>query len=278
MEDALFRIAALAPTLKEAELRCLIELAARQQNGIAQTSSRALARATAVSRNHVQAAIHSLTDRSIISSDGGTATKATSYGLNFLATAVLPTSAVPPERGCFREPPLAPQGSLPLAAFGSHPGCEGEPPPGYLKQPHPRARVENSDSIELLDRLLKSSPKKFDDATRAKAKEWLYGYMRKFGRERDPHPPDEQIIAQFLSIAPWAQLENLLMRLFRENCESGKTYAWFVYVALQRIHGISAAQVRQRKAELQLVKGSGQQHAQDLRQEIAAMAAGKAIR
>ena len=166
-----------------------------------------------------------------------------------------------------------------MVLFQDHGGLVTGPGGGPIAGPHPRARVENSDSIELLDRLLKSSPKKFDDATRAKGKEWLYGYMRKFSRERDPHPPDEQIVAQFLAVAPWPQLENLLMRLFRENCEAGKTYAWFVYVALQRIHGISAAQVRQRKAELQLVKGeSAHKHAHDLHEQIATIAAGKAFR
>ena len=101
---------------------------------------------------------------------------------------------------------------------------------------------------------MRSTAKKFDHETTQRCRDWLYGYMRKFGRELEPHPPDPLIVAQFLSVAPWPQLESLLNKLVRENCEAGKTYAWFVAVALQRIHGINPAQLRERRAALQLVR------------------------
>ncbi len=282
MEDALSRIAALAPTLKEAELRCLIELTRRaDDDGHSRSSLRQIRAATRQAQHSLCDAIHSLIDRGlIIASDRGSTTRAATYRLAYLEVAVLvepgAIGAPPkPEQRCLTDTTPGAFGTTP-AVLSEHQGSAiGTPQGGAQGTPHPRARVETSESIELLDRLLKSSPKKFDDATRAKAKEWIYGYMRKFGRERDPHPPDDQIIAQFLSIAPWPELENLLMRLFRENCEAGKTYAWFVFVALQRLHGISGAQVRQRKAELQLVS---KQPIQDFRAEIAALAAGKAFR
>ncbi|MGH9583329.1 MAG: helix-turn-helix domain-containing protein [Bryobacteraceae bacterium] len=90
MQPALDRIAALAPTLKEAELRTILELTRRAGDGSeCRCSSRELARAAQLSRNHVQAAIDSLTERGLIESDGGSATRASSYHLAFLETAVL---------------------------------------------------------------------------------------------------------------------------------------------------------------------------------------------
>jgi len=110
----------------------------------------------------------------------------------------------------------------------------------------------------VLDDLLQANPKKLDDERKHKAREWIYGYMRKFGKERDPHPPDQQIVAQFLAVAPWPQLEGVLQELWRKRQPAGDTYAWFVGVALQRIHGLRFDDVRQRRAELKLVARHGE--------------------
>ncbi|MGH9583328.1 MAG: hypothetical protein ACRD4O_10365 [Bryobacteraceae bacterium] len=109
--------------------------------------------------------------------------------------------------------------------------------------------------------------------------------MRKFSRELEPHPPDAQIVAQFLSVAEWPRLEALLNKLAREQCEAGSRYAWFVQVALQRIHGLSLADVRERRAQLQIAGQAPQtkpdavvQQALDLQAELRQAAAAKAMR
>ena len=91
MHDALQRIATLAASLKEAELRTLLELTRRaNQNQQCRESSRQIAEATGLSRSNVVAAIDALCQRGLISSDGGSATRAATYTLEFLRTAVLP--------------------------------------------------------------------------------------------------------------------------------------------------------------------------------------------
>lgn len=102
--------------------------------------------------------------------------------------------------------------------------------------------------------MLASSLKKHDDADVARCREWLYGYMRKFGRTPEPHPPDSQIVAQFLAIAEWPRLEALLTALFRERRQPGHSYAWFVAVALNRLHGLKFDLLRERKAELAIAR------------------------
>jgi hypothetical protein len=83
---------------------------------------------------------------------------------------------------------------------------------------------------------------------------WLHSYMAKLGREPHPHAPDDLIVSQFLSCGEAHQLEKLLYDLMAERKEPGHSYAWFVTVALQRLHGISPQQLKQRRTELRLVK------------------------
>jgi DNA-binding MarR family transcriptional regulator len=88
MCDALRRLADLAPTLKEAELRTLLELTRQAIDGHTAAPSRTLAKATKLSRRNVVAAIDSLSseERKLITSDGGSATRAASFSLHFLDT------------------------------------------------------------------------------------------------------------------------------------------------------------------------------------------------
>ena len=86
---------------------------------------------------------------------------------------------------------------------------------------------------------------------------WVYGYHCKRGRDPDPHPPDDKILAQLLAIAPLYRLVNLIETLTGEpkkddNCPYG--YGWYATVAAQRIHGISAEMFKARKAELRIAK------------------------
>ena len=130
-----------------------------------------------------------------------------------------------------------------------------------LEQELPRARVEldtsDLDAESVLDRLFKARPKDHPDSRIQEARRWLHGYAAKFpARGQDqPHPPDDQILAQFLAIAPWERLLGVMYDLMAERKQCGQSYAWFVTVALQRIHGIKPDAVKARREELKLVKG-----------------------
>lgn len=273
METALERIAAIASTLKEAELRTLLELARRANNGgEVRCSSRKLAEATRQSRRNVQGALDTLAERGLIATDGGSATRASSYQLTFTRLAVLTGP------GAAGAPPPSQQ----VALFERHPGAAGAPPTGAAGAPpltKERARASatsnfpssfenpydvaastggknggiSRESLKVLDAILRANPKKAEPELLEKAKDRLYGYMRKFGPDREPHPPDQQIIAQFLAIAPWPQLDGVLDEIWRKRQPAGSNYAWFLGVALQRIHGLKFDDVRQRREDLKLV-------------------------
>src|SRR6185437_14250586 len=67
---------------------------------------------------------------------------------------------------------------------------------------------------------------------------------------RLPGLPDDAITAQFLTVAEWPRLEVLLSDLAAERKETGYSYGWYVTVALQRIHGLSPARLREMRARL----------------------------
>jgi DNA-binding MarR family transcriptional regulator len=71
-------LADLAPTLKEAELRVLLELTRRQLRGprAIRASSRELASACKMGRSNVQTALDNLPRRGLITTRQGTATTA----------------------------------------------------------------------------------------------------------------------------------------------------------------------------------------------------------
>jgi hypothetical protein len=248
MDDALERIAAIASSLKEAELRTLLELT-RRADGRNQVrySSRKIAEAAGLSRKNVQLALDSLTNRGLISSDGGSATRASTYQLAYTTTAVLPGP------GVIATPPHPQQEAL----FRRHPGAEKTPPPGVIATPPINRECTGGKPAEIsaastgvLDAILRANPKKIDPELLARARDRLYGYMRKFGRSLEPHPPDQQIVAQFAAIAPWPQLDGVLEELWRRRQPAGDSYAWFLGVALQRIHGLRFEDVRRRRQDL----------------------------
>lgn len=62
---------------------------------------------------------------------------------------------------------------------------------------------------------------------------------------RLPGLPDDVLSAQFLAIAEWPRLEALLSDVAAERKESGYSYGSYLTIALQRIHGLSPARVRE---------------------------------
>ena len=291
MDSPLARIATLAASLKEAELRTLLEIVRRaNEHHQCRESSRQIAEATGLSRPNVQAAIDSLCNRGLITSDGGSATRAATYTLQFLATEVLPV------RGSIAEPPPCEkhaENSQQVALFQSQGGTVTEPPvasqqsQGWL---HSRATTNKEraragvgigidfDIEKALDRLRQATPALYDQREFAEAKRWLHGCMAKFGALPDPHPPDDRVVAQFLAIAEWPRLLGMIYDLMAEP-ETRRTkpakYGWFVVVAMQRMWGLTPQQQRAARERLQLVKQEARQQTGEIESAIAATAARK---
>jgi biotin operon repressor len=269
MEDPWRRIAALAPTLKEGELRVLLELTRnRNESNRARCSSRQLAESTGLSRKNVQLAIDSLASRGVIASDGGSATRASTYQLAYLDTAVLPG------RGVIKTPPPPEQVALfqrhpgvvmtpPLASEERHPGVVMTPPPDEesvtsadRSKEHARAPGSidfDSNVVAVFDRLAKAKPKNYDPKEFAEARSRLHNYKRKFGAEKQALAPDDDFVASFLAIASWDRLDRVLQDLALDRIVPGDTYGWFITVAIQRIYGLSPTDQRKIRADLRLV-------------------------
>ena len=86
--------------------------------------------------------------------------------------------------------------------------------------------------------------------------------MCKLGRDEanqptpHAHPPHDDLVAQFLTLADPRRLLTMLDSLLcdRYTCYS---YGWFVTVGLQRIHGIHFQEVRKARAALRRREAPG---------------------
>lgn len=272
---ALAIIAQLAPTLKEAELRVLIALArlfAANDPPTGRISSRQLAERVRITRPNVQKAIDSLGQRGLIATREGTATTPGAYALTFLRIKPMggsfrmpPPEEIPPlfhnmvaseksQGGSFKEPP-AQNPVEKVALLESQGGSFRMPPPARQGEGDAGARVDSIDSISIIDRLLKAKAKNFDPSEISEAKRWVHGYQLKFGRDKEAHPPDDTIMAQIITAAgSLGRLIGLVQELRADRKEPGGQYSWYATVALQRIHGIRPELVRQRRAELRVVR------------------------
>ncbi len=115
------------------------------------------------------------------------------------------------------------------------------------------------DTTKALDRVLRARPKDFPPERIHAARDWLVGYRRGLNREEHAHPPDDYIVAQFLAVADWPSLERMLKQLFSQQIKPGEQDAWFVTVALNRIHGIAPTDVNKRRAQLKLAPSKSEQ-------------------
>lgn len=79
-----------------------------------------------------------------------------------------------------------------------------------VQDPHPSGPpIEDFDTSipeGIIDRMLQARPNHFDKAVLAEARKWIHGYQAKFGRAPNPHPPDDYLLAQLLTVAPSGQL------------------------------------------------------------------------
>jgi hypothetical protein len=294
MSDALQRIAALASSLSQAELRVLLELAVRAEAAGAteiMASSRHLAQSTGLARASVQGAIDSLNARRFIQSDTGSPTKPALHRLICFhreantsgLVAEPPVAQLLSHPGITNEPRVALQlshGGLatgpgvaqPVSHGGliiepevaqpaSHPGLVSAPPRNeksvaYGERIKERASAP-ADSIDFdfdktIDRLHKAKKGDFEESLFETARMQIVSHHAKYAREENrlSGPPDDAITAQFLAVAEWPRLEALLCDLAAERKEAGYSYGWYVTVALQRIHGLSPARVREMRAQL----------------------------
>lgn len=261
-------VADLAPTLKEAELRVLLELTRRAASNAHHTlraSSRDLATACKLGRPNVQHALDSLSKRGLITIRQGSATQSAAYQVNTLNTSkmVATQHSHPPASGWTRN-------DATLAMFDSQGGYFTEPPPTENKGlPAAAPSVDDLPRLTpILDRVLTSKISHHDKATLETFRAWLHGYMCKLGRDdrNQPtphaHPPDLEIVAQFLAVAEPGRLGAMLDSLLLDR-KTAYSYAWFVTVALQRIHGIAWTETKKARAALRVVKAGQRQAAVD---------------
>jgi hypothetical protein len=262
--SALQRIAELAPTLKEAELRVLTHLASIAENNphhTARASSRAIATATKLARSAVIRAIDSLTSRKLIATRQGKGQSASGFLITFLETLKISNpkwsskrTTTPEQVVLFEDqggPLGGPEWSLSRTTSG--------PFRGPLDVENKQTSQEGTDPLEQyfddsilpIDRLSKANPKDYDKKLLDWARRSLHGYMAKFGQAT--HPPDDKILAQWLSIAPATTLDRLLFDLMGERRRMAYSYAWFIAVAFQRIHGIGPQALKERRQEIKEV-------------------------
>lgn len=257
--DAICRLVALAPKLTEAELRILLHLcplAVKDEWRTAQASLRDIAVATGCARSNIRAALRRLSTRKLITVRTGKPNRPTAIILQFLKTVELGGSMADPPAppgGSTANPPGGPTTIPPpllgVSATIPRTGPTADPPATETKglEDGNRSAFDiDYDPIQIIDRLLTARPSDFPADRRRDARRWLHGYQAKMSRDRSTaeKPPDEKLIAQFLSVAEWPRLEAMLYDLLAERQEPGSRYAWYVSVALQRIHGIQPEALR----------------------------------
>lgn len=235
-------------------------------------STRALSKAANLSESALPTALTALADRNLITIRHGAANRRNAYQVNFLSTVPASFAEAPPAQGAsFAEAPL------PL--FERHPASFAEAPPTENKALAPAAAPLDVFRLsdEILDRvMIRAKITNFDRPTIQLFRGSLHSYMAKFGTDETgrryvdtgavPHPPDDEVLARFLAVAEPYRLMPLLETLILEAKQaearsSGRgtpyntrRYSWFVYTALQRIHGIHWAETQKAQAQLRLHK------------------------
>jgi hypothetical protein len=227
-------------------------------------------------------ALRALEERNLITTRHGSNHQKSRYQVNWWDTI----------RGSFSDPPnqIGASSSDPQMALTlTHDGSNSDPQTDPAGMPMPHARVpSNSDfhfPIPILDRVLKSDPRDFDQPTLQHLAGRVHSYMAKFGRHHNgenegklyidtpgdpPEPPDRAIMARIMAIAEPPGIAQLLDQLWceagmklamhphQENPLQPRTYGWFVTVGLSKIHGIEWRVTAQANADWHVHK-RGQQ-------------------
>lgn len=277
----------LAPILGEAEFKTAHYLATAAETSPEHTcraSNRQIAATTGLSLSNVKQAIKNLVARGKIARRAGSPTQPSGYLVTFLDTIHMGGLAAGPprsNRGLATGPPPPEQAGL----FQAQGGLAAGPPlhPESATSSQPAELDPKNPTIETLDRVFRATARDYDKALLEKARAWLIGYRKHLNRTQQFPTPDDKIVAQFLAVADWPALEKTLQELFHQGITAGDRDAWFVYVALNRIHGIAVKTIDKRREQLRLVRKThrqpeqtGLQFAQDLTRELASTA--KALR
>jgi hypothetical protein len=275
-------LAAIAPRLKEAALRLATVLAAEadEKHKSVRISTRELERKTGLASSALNRAISELTapGPNYVTIRRGTATTPNAYLVNFLRTV----------RGAsFGEAPPATRKEAQAPLFEQQGASFTEAPPAHSEGLNATSAGSDFDGalLRLIDQILSAKPTKADSENLATFTSWLHGYMQKFGRDennrplQNPHPPQPDLVAQFLAIAEPRRLGTMLDSLAcdRKTCYS---YGWFIAVAMQRIHGISWKATQAIRAQLRDVKKPRppEPEQQSFQDAIAEMAQAKKMR
>jgi hypothetical protein len=293
MEIGLQALAQLAPSLSSAELRVLIQLAATaeaEQSDQTRASSRELAKQTNLSRSNVQKALHCLNRRNTIATCDGGRKRAAGHILR-------PLPEVPEVRG----PVSGPQADLFQGQGGIKTGpqvdlFQGQG--GPLLEPlnnkeHTPARASRNIDLRFdydrsIARLREAKKADYDEPTFEAARQAIESYAAKFPpAQRNPHPPDDAIVAQFLAVEEWPRLNGMLSDLANDRKQAGERWSWFVVVAIQRMHGLGPKEMAKAKLDIwpsrkpataATAAAQPPPTPSEFGKRIAAMAAGKAMR
>jgi hypothetical protein len=233
-------IAYWAPKLTTPELRILLELAALATPAAGycvRICTRALATRAHVARSSAIVAIDGLTRRGLLTTRKATARTPAAYQVNLLITTLA------------RGPNAGPPGSnlrTPQVRTSDLTGPIAGPIATDSKGlPSAAASIDDFKGFpEVIGRVVSTDPMQFPEGEIEKAKTHLHAYMKAFGSAGEQaEPPDDQIAAEFLAVATWAQLFGMLRRLRSEGKAAGESYAWFVTVAMQRIRGVKPSEL-----------------------------------
>ena len=101
--------------------------------------------------------------------------------------------------------------------------------------------------VETLKRIYAAKPRDFPPEMIKSAAAQLGHLRRKLGRDSSDQwcpNPDPSICAQFLAIAKWPILADFIGLVLCDRIAPGRTNAWWITVAIEKIHGITPDQQR----------------------------------
>lgn len=229
-----------------------VTISARDLCAIAQTSKSRIASDTA-----------ELASRGLITIRAGGKHQQTRYQVNWWSTICVSTLETPTAPGVATlETP-----TLPLVSPDRRHGVSTlETPPTEnkgLPRFDPALKTLSHETLRLIDQVFSSKQENHDPELLKALQRWLHSFMAKLGTDETgrrfadttytPPPPPLDTVAKFAAVAPRGRLETLLNGLMIEE-QHPYRYVWFVYVALERIHGILTTETKQARAALHEVK------------------------
>lgn len=119
------------------------------------------------------------------------------------------------------------------------------------------AQTPEEREAAILERLLTARPRDFSDAQHARVRSMVMAHVAKFPAPLGEYnrPVDKIITAQLLATSEWHKLDDFFMYIRINRVQAGESYAWFVVVAVERIHGIQPDRLKAAREELRLVQG-----------------------